>query len=84
MKLACHINHFIRSQKVYVADDKGAVVKTIDCELVDLPNTLEGLCSQYAVNKVYISGGINFTEKLAEDLKTRHTFAKNNIEIIVD
>ncbi len=83
MKLVCSLN-FSLNQKISIVDDSGKVVDCVECPMNQLEDRIVTLCNEYAVETVFLDGGRNFTNKIANDLSLMVNFNQNKTKIIAN
>lgn len=83
MKLVCFFT-FALKQKISLINNRGEVIKCIECALPEVENNIIALCSNYEINTIFLKGGKTFTKKIANDLSLRVDFDQNKTKIIAD
>ena len=76
------IQPFVAQQtvSVYVA---GECVKTVQCPLDFLEDTITALSKSYSINEVDLAGNEIFTRKIRDDLHVRPKFAKFGLHVTI-
>lgn len=83
MRLIINANYFTLGQKIEIIDSDGKNIFSTICSIPDIENVVESLCNQYSISRIYLNGAKSFTQKIANNLSTRTSFDKFNIEIIM-
>lgn len=83
MKLVCSLN-FSLNQKISIIDDDGKVIDCVERPMNQLEDSIVALCNEYAVDTVFLNGGRNFTNKIANDLSLMVNFNQNKTKIIAN